>query len=480
MPNSMKHYTVLLIASLILGSLAPTALAAGLADQVPAAFTTVFGRSPSAAELSSWTNRVKRGEKKTYEALTGAMYYQKAQFELQAQPQTLGAKTVAPTSKDDKQSLIKVVLPLFVHLYGSNPTEAEKAWWRKRITCGEIKNYQSLVNSMQLHRAKKARKGRPTICAAATTAATVGGGIARKAIAGISTHPMGDDVRIGIYKTDGDAITVTADNKFQVREGRDTVLATVGSNDEVRVSWSGGKYHVRGSGLEFDTMNKIRLVPLAGAIMNVVSYSDPSVTYPGKNYNRFRGVIEIRKCDGCGELWAINELRVEYYLRGLGETSGNGPEEYIKALGVAARTYVLYHKIITGSRRQDADFDIGSTSMDQIYRGYEYEIITPRMSSIFNKVKGVIVTDGEADKPVTTVYFSDSDGRTRSALETWNSSRFPHLQSVKDPHHAGGKCNGHCVGMSAQGAYGFAGKDSWSFQKILKYYYKGVSLVKAY
>lgn len=29
-------------------------------------------------------------------------------------------------------------------------------------------------------------------------------------------------------------------------------------------------------------------------------------------------------------------------------------------------------------------------------------------------------------------------------------------------------------------AFGFAKKDNWSFQKILKYYFKGVQLVKAY
>ena len=34
--------------------------------------------------------------------------------------------------------------------------------------------------------------------------------------------------------------------------------------------------------------------------------------------------------------------------------------------------------------------------------------------------------------------------------------------------------------MSAQGAYGFANKDGWSFQKILNYYFKGIKLVKAY
>jgi peptidoglycan hydrolase-like amidase len=238
---------------------------------------------------------------------------------------------------------------------------------------------------------------------------------------------------------------------------------------------------VRGAAGEFDVANKIRIVPLNQAIVQIKNYSDKSATIAGKNYNRFRGIVEIRKCTGCNELWAINELNTEYYLRGLAETSGEGPLEYIKALGIAARTYVLYHKVVTGGRNVARDYDIGSTADDQIYRGYEYEIITSRMASIFNQTKGIVVTNSEGDAPVSTVYFSDSDGRTRSAKEAWGTDRFPHLQrSVDDPHHVSSSCRGHCVGMSAQGAYGFANKDGWSWQKILGYYYKGVKFVKAY
>ena len=150
-------------------------------------------------------------------------------------------------------------------------------------------------------------------------------------------------------------------------------------------------------------------------------------------------------------------------------------------MGAVARTYALYHKVVTGGRAPSKGYDIGSTADDQIYRGYEYEIITPRMASIFNATKGIVVTDSGADSLVTTVYFSDSDGRTRSAKEAWGTDRFPHLQhSVKDPYHVSSSCKGHCVGMSAQGAFGFASKDDWSFSKILQYYFKGVKLVKAY
>lgn len=453
--------------------------AAGLEDRVNEAFRAAYGRNPTASENDYWRSRVVRKEKTTFEALLGAMRYQRALGQNVAAVATT-ASFAGITPSDKKQDLIVNVLPLFVQIYGNDPTNAEKAWWRKRISCGELTTHKSLVGSMEYHKAKGARQGSPAICGGTATASAVGG-VARKAIAGVSTHPYGDEIRVGIFHTDGRAIHVTGDKKFQVREGQSKILATIAPDKTVQVSWSDGKYHVRGAGVSFDTANKIRLVPLDQGIMQITSYSDPSTTIPGKNYNRFRGVIEIRKCDSCSELWAINELRIEYYLRGLAETSGNGPEEYIKALGIAARTYALYHKVVTGGRNPAKGYDITNTPNDQIYRGYEYEIITPRMASIFNKTKGLIAIDHTKDTPVTTVYFSDSDGRTRTAKEVWHTDRFPYLQrSVKDPYHVATSCVGHCVGMSAQGAYGFAAKAHWTFQKILKYYFDGIRLVKAY
>ena len=295
----------------------PVSAAAPLESRVNETFRSVFGRNPSATENTYWAERVVRKEKTTFEALQGAMYYQKAQGQAVGSASSSAKRTSSTAAS--RQQLIKDVLPLFIQIYGNDPSNAEKAWWRKRISCGEIKSEKVLVNSMKYHKSKKARLGSVAICGVAP-AATLSGGIVRKQIAGLSSHPFGDQIRIGIFKADGKAIQVTADKKFQVREGADTVLATVKADDAVQISWSDGKYHVRGSDLSFDTTNKIRLVPLDQGIMKITSFSDLSATYPGKNYNRFRGIIEIRKCDGCSDLWAINELRVEYYLRGLAET----------------------------------------------------------------------------------------------------------------------------------------------------------------
>lgn len=471
---------LVLVTIFCLAGQASEANAANLLDRVDEAFTAVVGRAPSTEEHQYWVSRVANGDKKTYEALVGAIGYTVSQVSRVPQVAGITIKTATPVKPTSKEQLIKDVLTEFIAIYKRNPSESEKAWWRKRISCGEIKDLGALRKSMQFHKAKGVGKGSAAICGVVVTTGSSGnssGGVTRRSVAGISDNP---EIRVGIFGVPSSkSIEATSDGKFQVREGSQAI-ATLDEGSVVKVSWSGGNYHIRGSGLENDTEEVVRLVPLNSAIMQIKTYSDPSKTIPGKNYNRFRGIIEIKKCDGCNELWAINQLRTEFYLRGLAETSGEGPENYLLALSIAARTYALYHKVVTGGRNEAKGYDIGSTADDQIYRGYEYELITPRMASIFNKMRGVIVTNGEGDVPIATVYFSDSDGRTRSGKEVWGTERFPYLQSVPDPHHVSSRCLGHCAGMSAQGAYGFAAKDDWDFKKILTYYYKGVKLVKAY
>src|SRR3989344_3872995 len=138
---------------------APVAYGATLRERIPEAFLAVYGRQPTASELSYGQGRVDRKEKTTYEALAGAMGYQ--QSAAATIPVVSGA---LPLAADDKTSMIKVVLPLFISIYGSDPSAAEKAWWRKRISCNELKNYQALVASMRYHHAKKARQGSPNVC----------------------------------------------------------------------------------------------------------------------------------------------------------------------------------------------------------------------------------------------------------------------------------------------------------------------------
>lgn len=64
---------------LTLALLLPLSARAALIDQVNQAFRQVYGRTPTTTEWSYWAGRVQRKEKTTYDALVGAMAFQKAQ-----------------------------------------------------------------------------------------------------------------------------------------------------------------------------------------------------------------------------------------------------------------------------------------------------------------------------------------------------------------------------------------------------------------
>ena len=87
-----------------------------------------------------------------------------------------------------------------------------------------------------------------------------------------------------------------------------------------------------------------------------------------------------------------------------------------------------------------------------------------------------------------TPYSSWTDGKTRSFKSRWGSSIYPWCKSVKDPygkHPSKGtkqleREGNHMVGLSAHGALDLAGNHGWSWDKILRYYFSGISLKTAY
>lgn len=56
----------------------PIVAQAALIDEINKAFRAVYARNPSQSEWSYWATRVQRGDKTTYDALVGAMGYEKA------------------------------------------------------------------------------------------------------------------------------------------------------------------------------------------------------------------------------------------------------------------------------------------------------------------------------------------------------------------------------------------------------------------
>jgi SpoIID/LytB domain protein len=187
-------------------------------------------------------------------------------------------------------------------------------------------------------------------------------------------------------------------------------------------------------------------------------------------------------------MWAINELPLESYLKGLAEVSNGQPPEYLKALITSARSYILWHTL-RGGKHPNEHFDINATT-DQVYRGYGFEQRSIDPIAAVTASAGQVITHPDAlsqlnpEGIIVAAYSSGTDGRTRSWQEVWNSGGFPWCLSVPDPYgiisNATTLTGNHMVGLSAQGARGFATKENKTFDWILKYYYTGVNITKLY
>jgi len=187
-------------------------------------------------------------------------------------------------------------------------------------------------------------------------------------------------------------------------------------------------------------------------------------------------------------MWVINELPVDSYLKGLAEVTNEQPTEYLKTLITAARSYVVWHHL-RGGKHADEYFDINSTT-DQVYRGYGFERRSIDPVLAVQATAGLVITHPDAvtqlnPKGVALApYSSGTDGRTRSWQEVWNSGGYPWILSVEDPYGIISNWNtlsgNHMVGLSAQGARGYATKEDKTFDWILKHYYTGVNVEKIY
>jgi len=209
--------------------------------------------------------------------------------------------------------------------------------------------------------------------------------------------------------------------------------------------------------------------------LELTDFSRPVSWLPGANDNTFRGKLELRYAKATDSVWIINELPIEWYLKGIGETSNSSPQEYQRALLTAARTYAMYH-VQRGTKHADENYTVDG-KYDQVYRGYGAESRNPNVVAAVEATRGQIVT--YQGKLALTPYYSRSDGRTRSWTEVWGGGPYAWLMSVPVPWDNGRTLWGHGVGLSATGALGMAA-DGKIYDRILAHFYTGTELRRAY
>lgn len=282
-------------------------------------------------------------------------------------------------------------------------------------------------------------------------------------------------IRVGVLivdeETENEVVITSDQSDFTVENLDGDVLAELDAGDEVTAYVEDGRYYYEIDGEKEKSSSALRFVPEKDNAVMTVSNFDRRVTRGTANAdNTFRNVLELRYNDYKERSWLINELPMEYYLKGLAETSNVSPLEFQKALLTAARTYGFYHW--THATKHAKEFFHVDAYADQVYNGYGQESRTPRLSEGVDTTRGQIVTY-QGDIAITP-YFSRSDGRTRDWSDVWYGE-VPWAVSVSVPCDIGKTLWGHGVGMSASGALCMA-KDGDDWETILKHFYTGVEL----
>lgn len=283
-------------------------------------------------------------------------------------------------------------------------------------------------------------------------------------------------IRVGLYKTDK-PVEWWSDYIYTVYAGSEN-MGQLDPGEKVVLSYKDNTYSLAAPRISFSDIHPIRLVPDDDAYIFTLPKYNRTISWLGKaNLNAYRGAMEYRYSLKSQMPYVINELSLEDYMLGIGETSANAPIEYIKAILVAARSYANY-QIANGTPIEDKLFDVYASTADQLYLGYNSELAMPRVAAAARETSGEMVT--YKNQPVTAPYFANSDGKTRTWKDAWGGANKPWLIPVPCIYDKGKKRLGHGVGMSAADAKSRALIDGWNYKKILQYYYTDTVVEKIY
>jgi stage II sporulation protein D len=183
-----------------------------------------------------------------------------------------------------------------------------------------------------------------------------------------------------------------------------------------RVELPAGTYRI-GTGLELEVGGKLRKLEAPLRFQ--------AGTKPLRLDRLYRGAIVVSLADG--KLTAVNDLKLEQYLRGVvaGEMPADWQPEALKVQAVAARSYALASRKATGA------FDVYADTRSQVYGGIAAE--DPRTDAAIRATRAqVVLYDG---KVAWTFFFASSGGRTAAIEDVWvGSEPVPYLVAVEDPY----------------------------------------------
>ena len=232
---------------------------------------------------------------------------------------------------------------------------------------------------------------------------------------------------------------------------------------------------------------KLETKQLNDQVVEILFYENRPAWKPVLNDNLFHGKVYKEQS------WAINELKLEDYVKGVAEALNNDEPEHLRAMAVIARTYAYYY-IEKQGKHANMPFYLKNTSGDQLYKGFGFESRAGNWVSAVNETKGEVLQFN--NKTALPAYSSDTGGVSLSACKVWGrgevkdfcANDFSYLKGgVADPVNTlheykpsdCGKSGLHCVGLSAAGSRQMA-KNGENYEQILTKYFPGVRIEQVY
>lgn len=200
---------------------------------------------------------------------------------------------------------------------------------------------------------------------------------------------------------------------------------TSGGTSPQPVSGNGGKYdiYVDGTKIASEASGPIRVVSNSAGTSGTNVFRINGSTY-------FRGILEFRADTN---VYLINELPIEMYMRGIGEVPSSWPMEALKTQVVAARSYA----ITNFNKRLSYKYNLRDDPWDQNYTGYGKESASygGQWVEAVNQTTGKVVMYG--GKAIPAYYHSTCGGHTLASEEVWVSA-LPYTKAESDWYMSGG------------------------------------------
>lgn len=283
-------------------------------------------------------------------------------------------------------------------------------------------------------------------------------------------------IRVGLFYTN-QPHTVSATGNYQIVTKAGEVVLTSRGDKSISIWYDRVRklYYWQQQNISQGFSEPFQVVAMDESALVIETYRNPPKWNWSLPDNKFRGALELRYSPNTGRVWMINELPLEYYLMGLGETRSTDNFEYLEVMTVVGRSYALWHML--DNYKHDNEYYNLDAYWDQVYRGYDNELRHPELVQAIEETYGeVVMYEGEV---AVTPYFARSNGRTRSWSEVWYQDPYPWVKSVMVPQEQGYSELGHGVGLSAVGAMLMV-DEGMSYVDVIEYFYNDIEVAPAY